>query len=190
MRRKLIITCLLVLTVFVGSVVAQRIRKHGGLLDVTSAGAITITSRSGQAITLTGTTAHVGASTFSSTVGITGNVAVNTNKFTVAASSGNTLIAGTLTTGTGNALAGLAKYSASLSPAEVAANTCAEQTFTVTGVTTSDVVFVNKPTAQAGLGIAGVRASATNQVGINFCNATAAPITPTASQTYVFGVMR
>ena len=36
------------------------------------------------------------ASTFSSTLGVTGNLAVNTNKFTVAASSGNTLAAGTL----------------------------------------------------------------------------------------------
>ncbi len=79
-----------------------------------------------------------------------------------------------------------AKLSAVLSPAEVAANTCAEQTFTVTGVVTTDVVTVNKPTAQAGLGVAGVRASATDQVGINFCNVTASPITPTASQTYVF----
>ena len=40
------------------------------------------------------------------------------------------------------------------SPASVAANTTAEQTFTVTGLATTDFVFaVNKPTAQAGLGI-------------------------------------
>lgn len=39
------------------------------------------------------------AQTFSSTVGVTGNFAVNTNKFTVAAASGNTAIAGTLTLG-------------------------------------------------------------------------------------------
>jgi hypothetical protein len=57
-------------------------------------------------------------------------------------------------------------------------------------VTAGDVVFVNKPTAQAGLGIAGVRASGENQVGINFCNVTLSAITPTASQSYVFGVIR
>lgn len=91
---------------------------------------------------------------------------------------------------TGTALTKIATYTASLSPAQVAANTCAEQTFAVTGISTTDIVFVNKPTAQAGLGVAGVRASATDQVAINFCNATASPITPTATQTYSFGVIR
>jgi len=95
-----------------------------------------------------------------------------------------------LTVGSGTALTRLAYYTATLSPAQVAANTCAEQTFTVTGVTAGDVVFVNKPTAQAGLGLAGVRASGANEVGINFCNTTGAGITPTASQAYVFGVLR
>ena len=37
------------------------------------------------------------AATLSSTLGVTGNFAVNTNKFTVAASSGNTVAAGTFT---------------------------------------------------------------------------------------------
>lgn len=79
---------------------------------------------------------------------------------------------------------------ATLSPAQVAANTTAEQTFTVTGVAVGDVIFVNKPTAQAGLGIAGVRVSAANQIAITFVNATASPITPTASQTYQIGGLR
>lgn len=81
-------------------------------------------------------------------------------------------------------------FSATLSPAQVAANTTAEQTFTVNGVAVGDVVFVNKPTAQAGLGIVGVRASGANQVGITFSNNTGAGITPTASQSYLFGVIR
>ena len=37
-----------------------------------------------------------GAATVGTTLGVTGNVAVNTNKFTVAALTGNTLVAGTL----------------------------------------------------------------------------------------------
>jgi hypothetical protein len=82
----------------------------------------------------------------------------------------------------------LGKLTATISPAQVAANTCAEQTFTVTGVATGDVVDVNKPSAQAGLSVPNVRASAANQVGINFCNNTASPITPTASETYLFFV--
>lgn len=85
---------------------------------------------------------------------------------------------------------GVRIYTASLSPAQVAANTSAEETFTVTGVTTSDAVFVNKPTAQAGLGIVGVRVSAADTVGITFGNFTGAPITPTASETYTFLAVR
>lgn len=75
--------------------------------------------------------------------------------------------------------------SVTLSPAQVAANTTAEQTFAVTGVAATDVVLtVNKPTAQAGLGIVGWRVAAANSIGVTFCNNTASPITPTASQSY------
>lgn len=75
-------------------------------------------------------------------------------------------------------------YDVTISPALVAANTSAEQTFTVSGLTTSDVVTVNKPTAQAGLGIVGARVSAANTLAITFGNFTAAGITPTASEVY------
>jgi hypothetical protein len=72
-----------------------------------------------------------------------------------------------------------------LSPSAVAANTTAEQTFTVTGlVGTTSLAVVNKPTAQAGLGIAGVRVSAANTLAITFSNDTSGSITPTASETY------
>jgi hypothetical protein len=73
-----------------------------------------------------------------------------------------------------------------LSPAEVAANTSAEQTFTLPGLRAGDVIVgVSKPTTQAGLGIVGWRVSAANTVAITFVNATGSPITPTASQTYL-----
>lgn len=80
-------------------------------------------------------------------------------------------------------------YSAILSPAAVAANTTAEQLFTVTGLVVGQtLVSVNKPTAQAGLGIVGWRVSAANQIGIVFSNNTGAPITPTATETYLIAV--
>ena len=82
------------------------------------------------------------------------------------------------------------KFTAAFTPAEVAANTTAEQDVTVTGVAVGDVIFVNKPTAQAGLGIVGVRVKSTDTVSVTFSNNTATPITPTASQTYAFGVLR
>lgn len=80
---------------------------------------------------------------------------------------------------------------ATLSPAAVAANTTAEQTFKVTGLLVGDVVGqINKPTAQAGLGIVGQRVSAANTLAITFCNNTAGSITPTASEVYSFKVSR
>ncbi|HXJ61884.1 MAG TPA: hypothetical protein VNU68_35040 [Verrucomicrobiae bacterium] len=75
-------------------------------------------------------------------------------------------------------------YSPTLTPTVVAANTTAEQTFTVTGLVSGSVVIVNKPTAQRGLGIVGVRVSALNTLAINFCNATATAITPTPAEVY------
>lgn len=80
--------------------------------------------------------------------------------------------------------------SVTLSPAEVAANTSAEQTFTVNGLQTSDFVSLNKPTAQAGLGIVGARVSAANTLAITFGNFTASGITPTAAQVYLVLVAR
>lgn len=78
-----------------------------------------------------------------------------------------------------------------ISPAQVAANTTAEQTFTFPGLLASDVVHsVSKPTAQAGLGIVGWRVTAANTVGITFSNNTGAGITPTASESYLIGWMR
>lgn len=80
---------------------------------------------------------------------------------------------------------------ATLSPAEVAANTSAEQTFTVQGLHANDVVIaVVKPTAQAGIGIVGFRVTSTGLLAITFANFTAGAITPTASQVYKIAVVR
>ena len=80
--------------------------------------------------------------------------------------------------------------SVTLSPALIVLNTTAEQTFTVNGLLPGDMVFVNKPTTQAGLGIVGSRVSAANTLAITFSNNTAASITPTAAQTYLVLVSR
>lgn len=78
----------------------------------------------------------------------------------------------------------------SLTPSAVAANTSAEQTFTVTGLKAGDYVGVNKAAAQAGLGIVGCRVSATDTLAITFGNFTASPITPTAAETYTVHIAR
>lgn len=83
-------------------------------------------------------------------------------------------------------VAPLVLYNQLLTPAAVAANTTAEQTFTVTGLVSGSMVWVNKPTATPQLGIAGVRVSATNTLAINYANVSAVTITPPA-ETYTIG---
>lgn len=78
-------------------------------------------------------------------------------------------------------------YSQALTPVAVAANTTAEQGFTVTGLISSTPVWVNKPSTQAGLGILGCRVSATDTLAITFANCTSTTITPTAAETYLVG---
>lgn len=81
--------------------------------------------------------------------------------------------------------------SATLSPAIVAANTSAEQSFTFTGVAAGDVVLrIEKPTHQAGLTVLGGRVTADNTVSVKFGNHTAAGITPTASEVYKLVALR
>jgi hypothetical protein len=80
-------------------------------------------------------------------------------------------------------------FTFTLTPASVANATSAEQTFTFTGMLATDFVAVDKPTAQAGLGIVNSRAGA-GFFGITFGNFTSATITPTAAEVYVVYVAR
>ncbi len=80
--------------------------------------------------------------------------------------------------------------SVTLSPAAVSANTSAEQTFTVNGLQVGDHVAISKPSAQAGLGVVGVRVSAANTLAITFGNFTAGSVTPTASEVYTILLSR
>lgn len=72
-----------------------------------------------------------------------------------------------------------------LTPAAVAADESAEQTFPVGGLRVSDFVAVVKPTLQAGIFIAGARVSAPGVLAIAFANVTAAGITPTPGERYL-----
>lgn len=73
-----------------------------------------------------------------------------------------------------------------LTPASVAANTTAIQTFTVNGLAVGDSIDVNKPSHQVGLSIGNVFVSAANTLQIQYVNTTASPITP-ASEQYIIG---
>lgn len=79
---------------------------------------------------------------------------------------------------------GMAAVALTLSPVAVAANTTAEQTFPLKSLLPGDILVVQKPTAQAGLGIVNARVSAQDTLAITFINATGASITPTAAEVY------
>ncbi|HEY3695145.1 hypothetical protein [Phenylobacterium sp.] len=68
--------------------------------------------------------------------------------------------------------------------ASVAANTTAEQTFTLRGLRSGDFVSVVKPSLNAGLGVVNARVSATDTIAIKFVNATGGAIDP-VSETYL-----
>ena len=99
----------------------------GGTLGVT--GATTLAGLTANATTLGATTLASAAVTNNATVGgtlgVTGNFAVNTNKFTVAATSGNTVVAGTLNAG-----------ATTLASAGITNNATVGGTLGVTGATT------------------------------------------------------
>jgi hypothetical protein len=80
----------------------------------------------------------------------------------------------------GTALSQVVVYSPSITPSSVGAATVAEQTFTVTGLTTADKVIVNPPAIANATGIAGARASAADTLAVRFVNPTAGALTPTA----------
>lgn len=90
-------------------------------------------------------------------------------------------------------------YSSTQSPSAVAQGTTAEQTLTIQSgsggqmlLAANDLVYVNKPTSQAGLGVGNVRVSSGNTLGITFSNIPAGGgnITPTASQVYGVTALR
>lgn len=74
--------------------------------------------------------------------------------------------------------------SLTLSPAQVAQATTAEQTFTCKGLKVTDAVIVNKAGHDAGVMPIHARCSAADTLAITFANTTAGALTPTAAQTY------
>lgn len=79
-------------------------------------------------------------------------------------------------------------YSQTITPGSVAAATVAEQTFTVTGLTTDDTVHVNTAAIANAVGIAGARVSAANTLAVRFVNPTAGALTPTAGTWKIVAV--
>lgn len=81
----------------------------------------------------------------------------------------------------GTALTQMRVYAASITPAaSSAAIQTAEQTFTVTGLATTDIVYINGPAPTSLCPPTTVRVSATNTLAIGFTTLTAAACTPAA----------
>jgi hypothetical protein len=57
-------------------------------------------------------------------------------------------------------------YTVTIDPAAVTAASTVEQTYTVTGLATTDTVYVNKPSHTLGCGIVNARVSAANTLAI------------------------
>lgn len=100
-----------------------------------------------------GPTTITGALTVSTTLAVTGNFTVNTNKFTVTASSGDTLVAGVLSV-TGNIAVNTNKFTVTAA----SGNTAVAGTLAVTGTSTVAAVAssssVLSSSATAGIGYA------------------------------------
>lgn len=73
----------------------------------------------------------------------------------------------------------------SLTPASVAASTCAEQQFNVTGVAVGMITNVQKPSTTLNIGVAGSRVISNNLLGVTFLNTSTAAITPPAESYLV-----
>jgi hypothetical protein len=82
----------------------------------------------------------------------------------------------------GTAITQQTVYTPTLTPAAVAAAGFSEQTFTVTGLATTDTVIVNGPAAAANSVLVHARVSAANTLALTWIT-NAATITPT-SGTY------
>lgn len=67
-----------------------------------------------------------------------------------------------------------------LTPVSVGIATCAEQTFTVPGLLTTDLVEVFWPGSATAVGLVGARVSAANTLALTFVNPTAGALVPTA----------
>jgi uncharacterized protein YijF (DUF1287 family) len=74
-------------------------------------------------------------------------------------------------------------------PASVATATTAEQSLTVTGLAVGDMVFWQKPTNTAGVGVVNMRVSAANTLQVTFVNPTAGAV-DAASETWTLLVIR
>lgn len=91
----------------------------------------------------------------------------------------------------GTAITQIRVYSQSVTPSQVAAQVCAEQSVSLTGVTTADKVFMTPPAIASSPGASpvAVRVSAADELAVTYCNPASSAATP-ASGTFAFTAIR
>jgi hypothetical protein len=109
---------------------------------------------------------------------------------TITGTTGTFTTSATIGGATPTAITNIRVYAPSLTPAATtAAIQTSVQTFAVAGITTADKIFVNGPTPTSLCPMVAARASATDQIALNFTVLTAAICTP-ASGTYTIVAVR
>lgn len=83
---------------------------------------------------------------------------------------------------------GITVYIQTITPAAVSNAVCAEQTFTVTGLQTTDRVFYNPPATGNATSSTQVRVSAANTLAVTYCNPTAGSLTPAAGTAKIMAL--
>lgn len=116
-----------------------------------------------------------------------------TDEFQVDGSGHITAVAAglaSLVVGAGSTVNAINYYvTASITPTSVTNATCSDQTFTISGLTTSDSITAVKPPSSLGNVTINGYVSASNTLLLHFCNPSAAPVTPPAG-VYSFGDFR
>jgi hypothetical protein len=88
----------------------------------------------------------------------------------------------------------LLKLTASITPTNIAVQSCTEQSFTVSGITTGDTLLsVSQPSTSSpgtNIAISGFRVPAANTVAIQFCNVSRNNNSTPTSGVYTFALMR
>ena len=114
----------------------------------------------------------------------TGQVLVSAGTGTLPAWSAAPSLTSLTLGASGTAITQMRIYSSALAPSAVTAGVCAEQGFTVTGITTADKLVINRTTAPSNpIPAVAARPSGADTVAITFCNTTAGTDSPD-SDTY------
>jgi hypothetical protein len=115
--------------------VAWALTRAGSAMSIDSAGAISLAPKAGKAVTVT------------RNLNVTGDVAVNTNKANITASSGNATFAGSVGIGGGAPIVKVLTGTASVDFTALAAGACENFNITVTGAADGDPVQLGIPAA-------------------------------------------